>query len=44
MFSLSKNEEINTDICVFVGCVVLYKPWASCCFGEMSLPASVPSS
>lgn len=28
----------------FIGCTVQYKPQAPCCFGEMSVPASVPSS
>lgn len=29
---------------VFVGYIVLYKPRAPCCVGEMSVPASVPPS
>lgn len=30
-------------MCVFAGCIVLYKPRASRCSGEMFVPASVPT-
>ncbi len=30
--------------CVFVGYNVMYKPRPPCCFGEMPVPASLPSS
>lgn len=43
-FFKSNCEHWCLFVCVLVGNIVLYKPRAPCCSGEMSLPASVPSS
>lgn len=42
-----QKTPIHSECClcfyVFAGNIILFKPRAACCFGEMSVPAGVPS-